>query len=143
MDMIWLFVFFGSGILVIDRWLKYLAMNGVSREFGFAQFVLFKNEALVFSWPAPNSVAIVLMLLAMAVIAVLAWRRWQKKALVALIGCLLMLVGASSNIYDRIAYGFVIDWAYLGPWWPVFNLADVLIGLGLLLVLFRHRRLTT
>ena len=50
--------------------------------------------------------------------------------------CALILCGAMSNLYDRLAYGYVIDWAYLGQWWPVFNLADVMVGAGLLLIIF-------
>lgn len=138
--MMWFFVLVaGGGLIVVDRWVKALALRGVSHEFGFAQFILFKNDALVFSWPAPNSVAILLMMIAIAIVMYICWRMWRSRSWIALVGGALILSGALSNLYDRFVYGYVIDWAYLGPWWPVFNLADVMIGLGLFLILFRRK----
>ena len=45
----------------------------------------------------------------------------------------LVCAGAISNIIDRIRYGSVIDWIALNGF-SVFNLADVMIGLGLIIV---------
>lgn len=39
---------------------------------------------------------------------------------------MLICIGASSNIFDRLFYGGVIDYLSLG-WWPVFNLSDTFI----------------
>lgn len=56
----------------------------------------------------------------------------------------LVLAGAVGNLYDRVAYGYVIDFLYfhLGDlYWPAFNLADSAItaGVGLLLLdMVRH-----
>jgi signal peptidase II len=43
--------------------------------------------------------------------------------------------GAIGNIIDRFHYGFVVDFIDL-RWWPVFNVADscITIGVGLLLI---------
>jgi signal peptidase II len=46
------------------------------------------------------------------------------------------LAGAASNLYDRVKRGIVIDFVELG-WWPIFNLADVAITLGVLLAISR------
>jgi signal peptidase II len=43
--------------------------------------------------------------------------------------------GATSNLYDRLRRGAVIDFLDLG-WWPVFNLADVAITLGAMTALW-------
>jgi len=45
-----------------------------------------------------------------------------------------VLSGAFSNLIDRIRMGCVIDYIDL-KFWPVFNLADVYITLGVILVL--------
>lgn len=138
----WLFVFFAcGGLLVADRWLKILALRGVSYDLGFAQFILFKNDALVFSWPAPNIVAVWLMIVAMVLVLYVASRMIRQQNIIGIFGCLLLLTGAASNLFDRIHYGYVIDWAYLGRWWPVFNLADVIIGVGLITLIFLRPRL--
>jgi signal peptidase II len=44
--------------------------------------------------------------------------------------------GAGSNLYDRIRYGAVVNFVRLG-WWPVFNVADVAICLGVAGALLR------
>ncbi|MDE2237203.1 MAG: signal peptidase II, partial [Elusimicrobia bacterium] len=49
-----------------------------------------------------------------------AWTRW---------GLLLVLGGALGNLYDRLAYGFVVDFIDLRVW-PVFNVADSCISVG-------------
>lgn len=44
-------------------------------------------------------------------------------------------VGAASNAIDRLVHGFVIDYIYVWPW-PVFNIADLSILVGVFLLLF-------
>lgn len=60
-----------------------------------------------------------------------------------IIGELLILAGASSNIIDRCIYHGVIDFVALtcGSWtFPVFNIADVSIIIGVILMLWTHGR---
>ncbi len=44
----------------------------------------------------------------------------------------LLLAGGAGNILDRLIYGKVVDWIRFGNLW--FNLADVYIGLGVLMI---------
>src|SRR5206468_4077879 len=46
-------------------------------------------------------------------------------------GACAAMAGAGSNLYDRLRRGAIVDFIDLG-WWPVFNLADVAITLGIL-----------
>lgn len=48
----------------------------------------------------------------------------------------LVLSGAISNLIDRVYYGCVIDFIDLKVW-PVFNLADIFICLGVLLLIIK------
>lgn len=50
-----------------------------------------------------------------------------------LISCGMILGGALSNFYDRIARGFVVDYIDLRVW-PVFNLSDSCISIGVILL---------
>jgi signal peptidase II len=51
---------------------------------------------------------------------------------IALFGLGLALGGAAGNLFDILRLRCVIDFIDL-RWWPVFNLADVAIVLGLLM----------
>lgn len=51
---------------------------------------------------------------------------------VARLGLGAALGGAASNLYDRLRRGLIVDFLDLG-WWPVFNLADVAITVGVTL----------
>ena len=54
---------------------------------------------------------------------------------------MLILAGAIGNLVDRIIYSGVIDFIqiHFGDWFfPTFNLADVFIVLGVMMVLFKH-----
>lgn len=58
---------------------------------------------------------------------------WISK--ISVLPLILVLSGAISNIIDRLIYGCIIDFIDLKVW-PVFNLADVFITLGVILFLF-------
>ncbi|OYW50445.1 MAG: signal peptidase II [Novosphingobium sp. 28-62-57] len=71
---------------------------------------------------------------------VLVWML-REKARGDIVGLALVLGGAVGNIYDRLVFGYVIDYADLniGAWRPfqIFNLADVAITFGVLILLAR------
>ncbi len=52
----------------------------------------------------------------------------------------LILGGAIGNMIDRIAYGYVIDFIELhaaGFYWPIFNIADSALTIGIFLLLYK------
>ncbi len=58
--------------------------------------------------------------------------RWMAVTLSLILG------GAIGNLYDRIAYGYVVDFidVYYQSWhWPVFNIADCAISVGVVMML--------
>lgn len=59
----------------------------------------------------------------------------KRKDTLFLISAGLILGGALSNLYDRIFLGYVVDYIDIRIW-PVFNLSDscITIGVGLLLI---------
>jgi signal peptidase II len=55
----------------------------------------------------------------------------------------LILGGAIGNVYDRIAYGHVIDFldVVIAGWhWPAFNIADSAISVGAAMLIFDGMR---
>lgn len=75
-------------------------------------------------------------------VVLLVWMyKTPKSQKLANVGMALILSGAIGNLYDRLAYGYVIDFIdwYVskdGYHWPTFNIADsvILIGVGLLII---------
>ena len=64
----------------------------------------------------------------------------RKRSMLTLFPFVLILSGACGNLFDRIRYGHVVDFIHFhiqdGFSWPVFNLADIwiTIGIGLLML---------
>ena len=59
-----------------------------------------------------------------------------------LLGQFLLLSGAVGNLIDRAQFGYVVDFIDLhvnGFYWPVFNLADSFIFIGVVLILFERQ----
>jgi signal peptidase II len=55
----------------------------------------------------------------------------------------LVLAGALGNLYDRIRYGYVIDFLEFharGYFWPSFNVADTSISIGVMLLVWEMFR---
>lgn len=71
---------------------------------------------------------------------VLVWML-REKALGDILALALVLGGAIGNIWDRIDYGYVVDYAdfHIGTFRPflIFNLADAAITIGVLIILAR------
>jgi len=71
---------------------------------------------------------------------------WRRKSTIELLPYLLVLSGALGNVIDRVRYGYVVDFIHFHVGrafsWPIFNVADVLIsvGVGLILLQLLRRR---
>ncbi|MGY9055798.1 MAG: signal peptidase II [Alphaproteobacteria bacterium] len=108
----------GSRIEVLPFWNMVLVWNhGVS-------FGLFGGGAI-----SPLMLAGVTGLIGLGVAV---WLATAKTWLVS-IAAGMILGGAIGNIIDRLVYGAVvdfIDWHAYGYFWPVFNVADIAITLG-------------
>lgn len=67
-------------------------------------------------------------------VAVFAWREAPRGSLTMVFGLAAILAGAVGNLLDRAGDRVVTDYLHFG-WWPTFNLADVFITIGVVLVL--------
>ncbi|OYW47765.1 MAG: signal peptidase II [Novosphingobium sp. 12-62-10] len=65
----------------------------------------------------------------------------REKTRADVLGLALVLGGALGNIWDRMTFGYVIDYAdlHIGEWRPflIFNIADAAITIGVLILLAR------
>ncbi|HCX13118.1 MAG TPA: signal peptidase II [Gammaproteobacteria bacterium] len=75
-----------------------------------------------------------------ASIAIVIWmRRIEVDQVLKLSALSILLAGAVGNLIDRFFLGFVIDFIdlhYQTFYWPIFNVADILISTGVVLLIF-------
>jgi signal peptidase II len=62
--------------------------------------------------------------------------RWESPSP---LGSRLLIIGALGNLLDRMIHGFVIDFISIGRF-PVFNIADICITVGIGLLIYRSLR---
>ena len=121
-------------VILLDQITKALF---ASRDFFFGpiRFHLVKNFGLSFGLnSASRNVSLFVVLLAFAIFGI--YFLLDKKAnLRSRIGFGIVLAGAISNLLDRIALGYVRDFIDVGMF--TFNLADLAIAIGLLLMLIK------
>ncbi|GAC1540396.1 MAG: hypothetical protein NVS3B10_05080 [Polyangiales bacterium] len=82
----------------------------------------------------PSAVALLAALTALALVAIAVWWwRSRRAAPTVHVGFAFVVDGAIGNLGDRVARGFVVDFVHLRHW-PIFNVADVAITLGVGLI---------
>lgn len=126
-------------IVVADQILKAVVKSAIER--GQEEPVLLgvklvngRNTGVAFG-QLQDGGAIVAVVIALAVAALLAYfaRHAQRRLMWLPTG--MLLGGALGNIVDRVREGAVVDFVKL-PYWPAFNLADVAITFGVIVLLF-------
>jgi signal peptidase II len=130
-------------VFLLDRWTKILVIERLPFRDGIPIFSWFSivhwhNTGGLFGFMAGNSFGkYMFLLLPIAIIAgliyyLIAYRLpfWAR------LGLTLVLSGAIGNMYDRIFYGYVVDFldvSFRGHHWPAFNVADSAISAGICL----------
>ena len=80
----------------------------------------------------------ILSLISMGVALALGWWLGRLNRLIAALGVSFIIGGALGNLYDRLAYGYVVDFLdFSGLYFPwVFNIADAAINVGIACLLY-------
>jgi len=127
-------VFFVS----LDRFFKILAIAGGVEcnliknlfKFNFAE-----NPYIAFSLPL-NGIFLNILIAAILVVLLLYFLFLLKKNRPHEAGLLsILILGAASNLFDRLKYGFVIDYLDL-RYFTIFNISDIMITLTVGLLIF-------
>jgi signal peptidase II len=146
-----------STLVTVDAWSKLWALaaleHGITRLAwgGFLKLTLSFNRGAAFGLDLGSGSRFIFIALSLVVLGWLlsVYRRNPGNGRLRAAGVILVSAGAGGNLLDRIFRGRgVVD--FLGPYdlgfmvWPIFNLADcyVVIGIGLLVLSMRHGRLT-
>ncbi|MGW5214780.1 signal peptidase II [Streptomyces sp. NPDC004051] len=111
------------------------ALDGRPIEGGPVDLQLAFNPGVAFSLAAnaPGWIVLAVTALITSGVAVALWRTTPAGRLLWGIALAAILGGAAANLLDRAADGVVTDYLHTG-WWPTFNLADVFIVCGGLLL---------
>jgi signal peptidase II len=140
------------GLLILDQLSKQLVASSFSLGESlsittFFSWTYVQNSGAAFSLLADSDNSQRYLLLGISLIASLALIVWIHKTASSLrqrlLGQSILLAGAAGNLIDRALYGVVIDFIdlhYGGFYWPVFNLADSFIFIGVALLLFEGRQ---
>lgn len=136
----WLFVL-PLAVVILDQFSKYIVVENMAlgesipiiEEVFHLTYIL--NPGAAFGMFAHNRLFFIA--IAVVVIGIIIWARreilaspWEVKA-----GCGLFLGGAIGNLIDRARQGLVIDFFDFRIW-PVFNIADIVICIGVGLIIW-------
>lgn len=135
----WIFIFIG--LFVLDRVLKHLALSGTEVSFvpSVVVFDLFRNHGIAFSLPFSGPVVWLASVAILAVIAMMAARDFRAKRYDGVGAYGLFVFGACSNLFDRVIYGYTVDYVIFFARSAV-NLADGMIVAGVLMLLLRDAK---
>ena len=97
---------------------------------------LVNNTGCAFGMLPYNSLFLtILSVLTILVISIFCWR-FDGSDLILRAGAGMIIGGACGNLLDRLRFGYVIDFLDFRVW-PVFNIADTAITVGVILVIWR------
>ncbi len=100
----------------------------------YVKLVRVSNSGVAFS-ALSNAGWIVPVFIAVAIVALLVYFATHATRPLAWLAVGLLLGGAIGNAIDRIAHGAVTDFVKF-PHWPAFNVADMAITFGVLVLVF-------
>lgn len=126
--------------IILDRLLKTIAQHiwilEPKKITTYFQLTFVKNYDIAFSLPT----IIDPLIISIPLIIILCYyfvQSLKTENNLKTIGLLFIIIGAISNLYDRLHYGYIIDYLDI-KYFTVFNLADVMIGGGIILLLLKN-----
>lgn len=134
------------GLFLIDRLAKVAAWKFLKTPIDITPFLsleLHFNKGVSWSLFAQSGWwgHMLVILASGSLLCFFAWYISQRRAQgYCTVGEVLVLVGGTSNFLDRIRYGAVVDFIHfhIGAWsYPIFNIADVLIVVGITYMIWR------
>lgn len=132
-----------ASIFVIDQAIKWAYVAGYGRYEGeFFSLILTYNRGVAFSMFAFLGENLKLIQVALLVVALLYLVR-EREILRSHTSAVAIIFGAGcSNVLDRFIHGGVVDYVFWHKWFEfaVFNLADVMINFGVVLILWQSWR---
>jgi len=135
-------------VLGLDQATKYYVrghlrpLEGILERHGPFGLTYSENQGAAFGMLPHLDWLFTVLAAVVAVVLLVCYFRMRPGNLLLVVGLGLMLGGVLGNLCDRLYYGRVVDFLVL-PWlhfWPAFNVADLAITCGAILLLFSALR---
>lgn len=101
---------------------------------GMLNLTYVRNTGVAFGLMPGKRLLLILVSIAVCAIVIYFYTKTKKKDFLLKVAFAIILGGSLSNLFDRVFYGYVIDYIDFRIF-PVFNLADVAINLGVFLII--------
>ena len=128
-------------ILIIDQLTKYLIANNykfLNKDFILFRLEFVKNFGAAFNILSGSRILLSLISVIFSILFIYLIIRKKTSNYYDLVSYSFLLGGTIGNGIDRLLNGYVIDFIKLNVInFPVFNIADISINIGLIIILFR------
>lgn len=133
-----------SAFAILDQLTKVYAVKNFQDPISvigeFFTFRLSGNTGIAFGIELPTTGIIVLTIILLLLVIYLLQKELNLKKNLTIISSALIIGGGLSNLIDRFTYGSVVD--FISIWkWPIFNLADIYITVGVLLIIIFYGKI--
>lgn len=130
-------------LVCADQLTKWAAASWLSSPVELMPYLSLKyaqNTGIAWSIQLPFGLLMVLNFLLVGLFIIWAVRNmdFERRLVVSVFA--LVLAGAAGNMLDRLRFGYVIDFISAG-FWPVFNLADAFLSIGIFLILLFYDKI--
>ncbi len=133
--------------VVLDRFIKAICLKGLlDKPFPIVSDILslhfVKNYYISFSLPFSGPIlttitGLIILILLIILIKSLKNQELKEQNNNFNYSLTILLIGAIINFTDRLKFGYVIDYFDL-KWFTVFNIADIMIVIGILLIILNY-----
>lgn len=125
----------------IPKWLAaHYLMQAPFQITSFLTLSYQQNYGLAWSIPIPYNLLIALNTALLILVPVLLAKNLDLRRKTSQILLSFVLGGALGNLFDRLTKGYVVDYVAVGSF-PVFNLADALLTIGIFLIVVFYGRI--
>lgn len=128
-------------ILLVDFYTKYIVRNdprfieGIPLIPDLVNLIYVKNEGAAFSMLSGYRIALIVISSIAILLGIYAITRLFKDNRTIIFAASMIIAGGIGNLIDRIIFGFVTDMISLSFFPPVFNVADISVTLGCIILI--------
>lgn len=128
-------------ILLVDFYTKYIVRNDVRFIKGvpiipnLLNLIYVKNEGAAFSMLSGYRIALIIISSLAIILGIYAITRLYRNNEIIILAVSMVIAGGIGNLIDRIFFGFVTDMISLSFFPPVFNVADISVTLGCIILI--------